>query len=116
MSITAAALLCLSSVIYHEARGESLEGQLAVAHVVLNRVESPHFPDTVCGVVTQPYQFSWYPERPLVDHKADLAAEVLEGNTESPVGDSLYFHSLSYNPWGGSVQYVTRIGGHTFYE
>lgn len=115
MSLTAAAVLCLSSVIYHEARGEPLEGQIAVAHVVMNRVESPQFPDTVCEVVTQPNQFSWYPRLPMVDHKADLAQEVLEGRTENPVEGSLYFHSLPYSPWHG-LEFVTRVGGHSFYE
>src|SRR4051794_40469525 len=46
--------LCLAKAVYFESRGEKLEGQLAVAEVVLNRVASPEYPDTICGVVTQP--------------------------------------------------------------
>ena len=45
--------------IYHEARGESIEGQYAIAHVTLNRVASTKWPDSICDVVYQPYQFSW---------------------------------------------------------
>src|SRR5688572_30282577 len=50
---------CLASAVYFEARGESLEGQLAVAEVVLNRTQSGRYPSTICGVVTQPWQFSF---------------------------------------------------------
>lgn len=50
---------CLALNIYWEARGESTQGQLAVAFVTMNRVHSPRYPDTVCEVVWQPRQFSW---------------------------------------------------------
>lgn len=53
-------LQCLAKNIYHEARGESLEGKLAVAHVTLNRVHSPRFPDTVCKVVYQAVHSTWW--------------------------------------------------------
>jgi len=52
-------LYCGAQNIYHESRGESNLGQIAVAHVVRNRVESPKYPNTVCEVVWQPKQFSW---------------------------------------------------------
>lgn len=51
---------CLAKNLYYEARGESTPGMIAVANVVLRRVESDAFPDTVCGVVRQDKQFSWY--------------------------------------------------------
>ena len=51
--------LCLALAVYHEARGEPLIGQKAVAEVVMNRVASDRFPDTICGVVMQPKQFSF---------------------------------------------------------
>lgn len=50
---------CMAKNIYFEARGESKKSWLAVAWVTLNRLKSSKFPDTVCGVVLQPYQFSW---------------------------------------------------------
>ncbi|MBL1277606.1 MAG: cell wall hydrolase [Ectothiorhodospiraceae bacterium] len=50
---------CLALNIYFEARGETTEGQLAVAMVTVNRVKSRHYPNTVCGVVWQKRQFSW---------------------------------------------------------
>ena len=58
-------LLCLSLNGFFEARGEPLQGQIAVHEVVINRVENPKFPDTICGVVLQENengvcQFSWW--------------------------------------------------------
>src|ERR671916_33370 len=50
---------CLASAIYFEARGEPIKGQLAVAEVVLNRVASKKYPDSICAVVKQPWQFSF---------------------------------------------------------
>jgi spore germination cell wall hydrolase CwlJ-like protein len=50
---------CLVANVYHEARGEDVLGQAAVAHVTLNRVRLPAYPDSVCGVVWQKGQFSW---------------------------------------------------------
>jgi N-acetylmuramoyl-L-alanine amidase len=51
-------LFCMVQNVYHGSRGESVLGQTAVAHVTLNRVKSPAYPDTVCGVVWQKGQFS----------------------------------------------------------
>ncbi len=59
MVIPMLAELCLALAVYHEARGEPLIGQKAVAEVVMNRVASDRFPDTICGVVMQPKQFSF---------------------------------------------------------
>ena len=55
-------LECLAKNIYHEARGESREGKVAVANVTLNRVHSARFPDTVCGVVYQAVYSRWWLE------------------------------------------------------
>ena len=54
---------CIAKVIYHEARGEPVIGQIAVGHVVMNRVESSDFPNTPCKVVNQPRQFTDFYKR-----------------------------------------------------
>ena len=113
MSITAAAALCLSSVIHHEARGEPREGQIAVASVVLNRVEDPRFPNTVCGVVKQPKQFSWYGKKPMTNKKEKLAKDILKGNVKRNVPRALFFTHVSM--WF-KRQVVTVIGRHRFYR
>ena len=46
--------------LYHEARGEPIRGQMAVAFVTMNRVHHPRFPDTIKGVIQEPNQFTWY--------------------------------------------------------
>ena len=91
-----AEVVCLAENIYHEARGEGIEGMLAVGHVTMNRVESSRFPDTVCGVVRQTKyikswrtgelvparnrcQFSWYCDgRPEVVNKESKIMEELD--------------------------------------
>lgn len=75
---------CLAKAVYFEARGESLQGQVAVAEVILNRVESPRYPHSVCGVVQQAghggCQFSFtcdgHPDRMRDAHAADLAGRI----------------------------------------
>ena len=52
-------LYCGAQNIYHESRGESNSGQIAVSNVVRNRVKSKHYPNTICEVIWQPKQFSW---------------------------------------------------------
>jgi N-acetylmuramoyl-L-alanine amidase len=113
IEITAAALLCLSSVIYHEAKGEPLNGQIAVAQVVVNRVNSNgKFPNTVCGVVKQRGQFSWVGKKPMTPAKKDLAREILEGKHSNNVKGALYFTNVG--TWfKRKVLYV--IGRHRFY-
>ena len=71
---------CLAEAIYFEARGESIKGQFAVAEVILNRVDSRSFPDTVCGVITQggerrhACQGMEYPDRADVHDSTALSA------------------------------------------
>ena len=91
-----AALLCLAMTVYGEARGEPLAGQVAVAQVVLNRMADPRWPDTVCGVVTQPGQFSFHwqaPREPSAWERAVIVARrALAGDLDDPTGGALYYH------------------------
>lgn len=124
------ALVCLALNVYHEARGEPVEGREAVAHVVMNRVASPNFPDTVCGVVLQGgevrnrCQFSWYCDGRL-DRPSDpeawkdswfMAQQVLAGAPD-PTGGAVYYHAKSVRPWWADKFEVTAtIGDHIFYR
>ena len=117
-------LYWLSRVISAESRGELLLGQIAVGNVVLNRVASGQFPDTVKGVVfDRKYgvQFEPVSNGTIYDQPTDsavLAAKLcLEG--AAPVGDSLYFYApaLSAGTWiSTSRAYYGTIGCHKFYE
>jgi|GEM_PF-1518731 len=115
---------CLAVAVYYEARSESLAGQLAVAHVVLQRAKSGRFPTSLCGVVTQPGQFSFVRagRMPATPSNAGqwrtaraIARIALEGSWENPVEGALYFHASRVSPDWGKAR-MTRIGGHVFYK
>jgi spore germination cell wall hydrolase CwlJ-like protein len=117
---------CLATAVYFEARGESLEGQLAVAHVVMNRASSGRYPPDWCGVVKQPAQFSFvrHGEFPYVDtnsaawQRAEAVAELAAANIVPSVGsDVLWYHANYVAPsWRRSLQEVEQIGAHIFYR
>jgi spore germination cell wall hydrolase CwlJ-like protein len=116
-------LKCLAENVYHEARGEPLVGQYAVAEVTMNRVRSREFPDSVCAVVHQPGAFSWTGgnDRPAPSgyewHRAQAIAEAVYDNSEAPlVAGALYYHATWVSPdWAPTRNQVTRIGRHLFY-
>jgi hypothetical protein len=123
---------CLAEAIYFEARGEPVDGQAAVAQVVLNRVRSGLFPSNVCGVVYQdrnrPFacQFSFACEgRSLrIEEPAAwatavrVAQDVVSGANYNPlVGEAVNYHANYVTPyWASALQRVDRIGHHIFYK
>lgn len=119
-------LECLAGAIYFEARGEPLDGQLAVAQVVINRTESGRFPADYCGVVYQRAQFSFVRggAMPRIDRgslawkRASAIARIAhEGLWSSEAGDALYFHARYVRPgWSRSKVTRARIDSHIFYR
>jgi len=117
---------CLATAVYFEARGESLEGQLAVAHVVMNRASSGRYPSDWCGVVKQPAQFSFvrHGEFPYADtnsdawKKAEAIAELAAANVVPSISpDVLWYHADYVAPsWRHGLQEVQQIGAHIFYR
>lgn len=118
---------CLAKNIYHEARSEDLLGRMAVAQVTLNRVESPNYPDTVCGVVMQKFQFSWannrnlrwtHPKGRAWEKAKDLAEDFLaNGVRVQGLQTALFYHADYVNPrWRDNDFFVAQIGTHLFYE
>jgi N-acetylmuramoyl-L-alanine amidase len=115
---------CLASAIFYEARSESFEGQLAVAQVILNRVESGRFARSVCGVILQPGQFSFVRGGAIPaisttnkDWREALAiARIAQARLHpSRADDALFFHATRVNPkW--RLSRVTSIGNHIFYR
>lgn len=116
------ALLCMSLALYFEARGEPELGQIAVAQVIMNRVEDKRWPDSVCDVVFQKKQFSFYwdgePETPY-DTRAwnkavTLSEAVLKGGSR-PITDAVYYHAVYADPeWPEDAKRM-EIGKHVFY-
>ena len=117
--------LCLAKAVYFEARGETLEGQLAVAEVVLNRAASGRYPPTICAVVTQRAQFSFIRggRFPAVNvgssswHIALAIADIARKNLADQIpARVLWYHASYVSPsWGRRLTRVTRIGAHIFY-
>lgn len=115
---------CLAGAIYFEAKGESLDGQLAVAQTILNRTRSGRFPTSVCGVVMQPSQFSFvrgggFPPiaRASRHWKNAVAIAHIARNDlwDSSVDNALYFHARRVNP-GWRLRKIAALGNHVFYR
>jgi spore germination cell wall hydrolase CwlJ-like protein len=120
---------CLTEALYFEARGESLQGQIAVAEVILNRADSPLYPHSVCGVVKQRggggCQFSYTcdgrADRMRDQDAADLAGRIaramLDGAPRVLTDGASHFHTRAVRPrWTKRFAHTTTIGAHAFYR
>jgi hypothetical protein len=122
---------CLSQAIYYEARGETRQGQVAVAEVIMNRVRSPAYPDTVCSVVyqgshrTTGCQFTFTcdgslnrrPRGVAWERAQQVATAVLQGYTRPVTHRATHYHTTGVNPiWNAGLVETTRIGTHIFYR
>lgn len=122
---------CLAEAIYFEARGESVEGQFAVAEVILNRVDSPKFPNSICKVVRQGMgrkhacQFSYNCDGKLeyiangsaYDKVKRVARVAMDRKTRPVTEGATYYHATFVSPsWALSFQHMTTIGVHKFYK
>lgn len=122
---------CLAEAIYHEARGEPTLGQLAVANVILNRVASKQYPNSICGVVNQndhmrlrcqfTYACNGLPDKPRPGNhwnKAQrVATQAMSGKRSIfAVKGATHYHADYVKPkWAKSFKLVKKIGRHIFY-
>jgi len=119
---------CLAEAVYFESKNQSLRGQRAVAHVIVNRTKSYRFPETICKVVNQKYkstcQFSYKCDgsTDVPRNKAEfeiavsIAKDVLDGAKDITKG-ALYFHNNTVKPTWAKVSKLTMvIGNHKFYR
>jgi N-acetylmuramoyl-L-alanine amidase len=117
---------CLATAVYFEARGESVEGQLAVARVVMNRAASGRYPSSWCATVKQPWQFSFVRngQFPGVDENCEawrraqgIARLAMSNAIPSVSNDVLWYHANYVAPsWGRRLTRVSQIGAHIFYR
>ena len=124
--------LCMAKNMYFEARNEGKLGMLLVGQVTLNRVGSKHYPSTVCGVVYQRKQFSWFsdglsdkaPVRDVLlervaweDAKAIARTLLYRGNKLNDLtGGALHYHSVKVNPvWNRGMEVSLLHKNHIFY-
>lgn len=133
------AIMCLALNTYHEAKNQSFIGQVAVAQVVMNRVEDTRYPNNVCDVVKQGLTYKWKPTLPIknrcqfswyCDGKSDkprnkeamkialkVAYKVYHRELDDFVEGATHYHAHYVNPsWAETKTYVTRIDDHIFYR
>lgn len=119
--------LCLATAIFFEARNQSVDGQMAVAEVILNRVADPQWPNTICGVVNQTRQFSFTHDG-MSDDPADyiepqawklaqiIADEAMAGLNLIGI-TSVFYHTVDTVPfWLEYMHLDGQIGDHLFYS
>ena len=122
---------CLTEALYFEARGESLTGQVAVAEVILNRVDSKLYPNSICGVVKQGQhrrngcQFSYNCDgkknivgnKKVFERLGRLAWIMMKGKPRTLTDRALYYHNTTVKPrWAKKFVRTARIGEHIFYR
>lgn len=123
---------CLTEALYFEARGESLVGQVAVAEVILNRVDSALYPDSICGVIGQGVsaglhacQFSYncdgkpeaIHEKRAFERLGRVAQKMMDGLPRALTGGATHYHTDSVQPrWSRRFEQTARIGDHIFYR
>ena len=122
---------CLSEALYFEARGETVPGIFGVAEVILNRVDDPRYPNSVCGVINQgtgakfrcqfTYTCDGRPETIDEQRAYDLVGKVarlmLDGAERKLTGGATHYHTKSVNPkWSKKFPRTTTIGYHHFYR
>jgi spore germination cell wall hydrolase CwlJ-like protein len=117
-------LECLATGVYFESKSESLQGQLAVGHVIANRADSGRFPSSYCGVLFQRGQFSFVHGRSLPRvprasrdwQEAVAIAKIVDRDLRpSPVGKALFCHARRVSP-GWRLTRIATLGNHVFYR
>jgi len=115
---------CLAGAVYFESKGETLNGQLAVAKVVIARRDSGRFASSLCGVVYQPSQFSFVrggrmPAIPTASQDwkeaVAIAQIAMKDSWDSPVEGALFFHARHVSP-GWRMQRLAAVDNHVFYR
>ncbi|MCI2399317.1 cell wall hydrolase [Aliiroseovarius subalbicans] len=122
---------CLTQALYFEARGETLKGQFAVAEVILNRVDSAQYPNSICGVVNQgtgrkfQCQFTFtcdgnpetVNEPAAYVHVGKVARTMIDGAPRVLTEGATHYHTTAVNPsWARRFVQTARIGVHKFYR
>jgi spore germination cell wall hydrolase CwlJ-like protein len=124
---------CLTEALYFEARGENLQGQFAVAEVILNRRDSAKFPSSVCRVISQgstsgkkhACQFSYkcdgyaevFSEKNAYTQVGKIARIMLDGKVRSLTKGATFYHTGAVSPrWSRKFERTAKVGRHYFYR
>jgi spore germination cell wall hydrolase CwlJ-like protein len=113
-------ILCLSAIMFGEARGEPDIGKVAVAYTAINRKADPNYPKNICSVMKQPkqYQFLDYgmPSKEQVAYLMPLAEAILQGRIDDPTKGAKWFHTKNMKPyWAKDKTIKVAYNNHIFY-
>lgn len=119
--------LCLATAIFFEGRNQSVDGQMAIAEVILNRTADPQWPDTICGVVNQRKQFSFTHDglsddpTKYIEPNAWKIAQIIANDAMAGLNmiglTSTYYHTTAVHPyWLHGLELDGQIGNHLFYS
>ena len=111
------AVMCLALNVYHEAKNQSLIGQIAVAQVVMNRVKDERYPDNVCDVVYQGQYYKWKPDLPIKNRCQ--FSWYCDGKSDKPIKDTFAWeqavtvaHGVYYGNLDDFVEGATHYHAH----
>lgn len=112
---------CMERAMYFESNRSSRDGMIAVGSVVMNRVRSDKFPDSVCEVVGQKNQFAKGVMTRKMDSRSlpmvrEAARSVMRGERHPMVGNAMFFHTAGHRFSYDNMHYVLTTGGISFYE
>lgn len=122
------AVICLAAAVYFESRSEEFLGRLAVAKVVMNRVKSERFPDSVCAVIKQKRKgycaFTFLCDKTELSIKninawvdaVRLASTVIGGSLKDPTHGATHYHTTDIKPYWAEGKNGLKIGNHIFYK
>jgi N-acetylmuramoyl-L-alanine amidase len=115
-------ILCLSAIMFGEARGENDIGKVAVAFTAINRKADPSYPKDICQVMKQPYQYEFLskygmPSKQEIAYLMPLAEAILNGKINDPTRGAKFFHTkqIAKPIWAKQKEIKVALGNHIFY-
>lgn len=114
-------LMCLSMIMFGEARGESDMGKVAVAYTAINRKADPNYPKDICKIMKQPAQYEFLtkigmPKESQYKHLEPIARAILDGKIDDPTRGAKWFHTKKIKPiWSKDKVVKLALGNHIFY-
>ena len=113
--------ICLSAIMFGEARGESDIGKIAVAYTAINRKADPSYPKSICSVMRQPNQYDFLnkigmPDKQTISYLLPLAEAILNGKIDDPTRGAKWFHTKWTKPyWAKDKVVKLAYNNHIFY-
>ena len=114
-------LMCLSMIMFGEARGEADIGKVAVAYTAINRKADPKYPKDICKIMKQPAQYDFLakigtPQEYQYKYLEPIAQAILDGRIDDPTGGAKWFHTRKIKPyWSKEKPVKIALGNHIFY-